>query len=774
MYNYLLIILLLFLSLQTQAQKANYPLAEKFSEENIRKTLKDNSMAVYPKFIHNSDKFWFDFTTEEGKQYYFVNPDKRELRLLFNPTDLAAGISKITHKAYHEKNLPLSNLEFSRDLSVITFTIEGKKFTYHTKSRKIEEASTRKLNGEEQQTEYSWMNFSPDKKYMIYAKGHNLYVRGNKYRGTDTTEIRLTWDGERFYSFARNEEDTTHSEAETSVRWFGNSRKAYLLRTDNRKVEEMAVVNALSKRPTVETYRYEIPGDKNVYQQELWIVDIEKKKAFPVKANKWPDQAIEVFHASPKGDKIYFERQKRTWEEAEFCVADTETGEVKVLIQETDKPFRDYHMRCAAVLNDGKDIIFRSERTGWGHYYHYDGEGHFKNVITSGSWVAGQIAAIDTLGRTLYFYGHGREKNSDPYYYMVYKAHIDREGVTLLSRENSQHKAIFSPSRKYFIDNFSRVDQAPHSLLKDNNGKIQLQLPQADVRRLYEMGWKAPERFTVKAADGITDLYGIMWKPADFDSTRQYPIISSVYPGPFYEYVITSFTPNDSYNTRLAQLGFIVVAMGHRGGSPMRGKFYHTYGHGNLRDYPLADDKYAIMQLANRYSFIDGDKVGIFGHSGGGFMATAAICTYPGFYTAAVASSGNHDNNIFNREWSELYHGVKETKTTGKDSISKQTEEYTYTCKVPTNLELAKNLQGHLLLVTGDMDKNVHPAHTLRMADALIKAGKNFDLLVLPGQGHGYFGNAGLFFERKLWAHFARYLLHDLSAGTETDFIQPK
>ena len=401
-------------------------------------------------------------------------------------------------------------------------------------------------------------------------------------------------------------------------------------------------------------------------------------------------------------------------------MVNTETLEVKELIHEVDKPYRDYHMQNTVILNDGKDILFRSERTGWGHYYHYDGEGRLKNVITSGPWVAGQVAAIDTVGRTIYLYGFGREKGVDPYYYMLYKASIDKEGVTLLTPENAQHGVSFLSSKRYFVDTYSRVDMEPKIVLRNNQGKMIMELAKPDTRRLKELGWRAPERFTVKAADGLTDIYGIMWKPADFDPNKKYPIISSVYPGPFFEYVNTSFRVDDSYNMRLAQLGFIVVAMGHRGGSPMRGKFYHRYGYGKLRDYPLADDKYAIEQLADRYAYIDLSKVGIFGHSGGGFMSTAALCTYPDFYTAAVSSAGNHDNNIFNRGWSEIYHGVKETAKKVKGKDGQDSTVYTYSCKVPTNMELAKRLKGHLLLVTGDMDKNVHPANTLRMVEALI------------------------------------------------------
>ena len=360
------------------------------------------------------------------------------------------------------------------------------------------------------------------------------------------------------------------------------------------------------------------------------------------------------------------------------------------------------------------------------------------------------------------------------YYARANKAKIDGHGqVEMLTPEQATHVVFFSKSGRYFVDNYSRADMEPRSVLRDNHGKVVLELVSPDLTRLYEMGWRMPEPFTVKAADGITDLYGFMWKPFDFDSTRVYPIISHVYPGPFTESIPLEFTVNTEYNAALAQVGFIVVTFGHRGGSPMRDKWYHTFGYNNLRDYPLADDKYGLEQLADRFSYIDKSKIGIFGHSGGGFMSTAALCTYPDFYTAAVSSAGNHDNNIYNRWWGETHHGVQEQKSfvkktvkdsvTGKDTVI-SVEEVRFETKIPTNMELAKNLRGHLMLVTGDMDNNVHPANTLRMADALLRAGKNFDLVILPGQSHGFFGLANEFFQRKLWYHFAKHLLGDYSS----------
>ena len=387
--------------------------------------------------------------------------------------------------------------------------------------------------------------------------------------------------------------------------------------------------------------------------------------------------------------------------------------------------------------------------------------------------VTGYINSIDTLKRKVYLYGYGKDKKVNPFYYMLYEVDIDKEGVTPLSTEDGQHNVSFLKSHNYYVDTYSRVDMEPKIMLKDRKGKVIMELAKPDLDLVYAAGWKKPENFVVKAADNVTDLYGVMWKPSNFDPEKKYPIISVVYPGPYFGFVPTNFTLDDSYCTRMAQLGFIVITVGHRGDTPMRGKAYHRYGYGNMRDYPLEDDKYAIEQLAQRHSFIDGKKVGIYGHSGGGFMAAAAICTYPDFYKAAVSCSGNHDNSIYNRGWGECYNGVREVEKVVKDSLGNETKEYEYKFRVKSNAEIAKNLKGHLMLVTGDMDKNVNPAHTYRMAQALIEAGKDFDMLVIPGAGHGY-GSADEYFEKKMYRFFAKHLLGDTRADYWGDINRSK
>lgn len=769
LFRYLcLAVALVSCNLAGAQQKANYQLAEKFRllEQN---PIDKYSTEVRPTFINDTDCFYYSFTTREGKKYYYVNPKKKEKRLLFDTDELLSKIAVYTKKAYSSADPHLS-FTFMKDNETIRIDFDRGLYTYniHTKElRQLDEKPTYKTG------DPYWMKYSPDSLYFLYASKDNLYFVGNPKKGQDTIPVQLTTDGMPDYTFNREDEGKMEGRfGAESAHWIPGSHRFYAVREDNRKVRDLWVINSLSKpSPELITYKAELAGDKNVTQYELLLGDIDKREVKKVDINRWPDQYIDVLYASKDGKRLYFQRYNRTWNQSDICEVDVETGKVRVVIHEENKPYLDYQMRNVSFLNDGKEILFRSERNGWGHYYLYDtATGNLKNQLTDGTWVAGPVAQIDTVGRKMYFYGYGREKEIDPYYYILYEAHLDRpNALRLLTPENASHEVSISPSCRYLVDSYSTVSQEPVNVVRNRNGKVIMTLEKPDLQPVYEMGWKAPERFKVKAADGVTDLYGVMWKPADFDSTKVYPIISNVYPGPFFEYVPTRFTINDVYNTRLAQLGFIVITVGHRGGTPMRGKAYHTYGYNNMRDYPLADDKYAIEQLAARYPFIDATKVGIYGHSGGGFMSAAAICTYPDFYSAAVSSAGNHDNRIYNKGFVEIHYGVDEKVTTTKDSLGVESKTYDYSVRVRPNQELAKNYKHGLLLFTGAIDQTVNPANTLRLVDALIKADKDFDMFVLPKCTHGFFGESESFFEHKMWRHFARLLLHDNSADCDID-----
>ncbi|WP_211145944.1 MULTISPECIES: S9 family peptidase [Bacteroides] len=757
----------LICNMASAQQKANYQLAEKFRLLTQNPIMK-YSTEVNPTFINDTDCFYYSFTTREGEKYYYVNPKKKEKRLLFDTPELLSKIAVYTKKAYSAADPHLS-FTFMKDNETIRLDFDRGLYTYNIRTKVLKKLDEKPIYKD---GDPYWKKYSPDSLYMLYASKDNLYFVGNPKKGQDTIPVQLTTDGGPDYTFNREDEGKMEGRfGAESAHWLPGTHRFYAVREDNRKVRDLWLINSLSKFPELTTYKAELAGDKDVTQYELLLGDVDKREVKKVDINRWPDQYIDVLYTTNDGKRLYFQRYNRSWNQSDICEVDVETGQVRVVIHEENKPYLDYQMRSVSFLKDGKEILFRSERNGWGHYYLYDtATGNLKNQVTDGTWVAGPIAKIDTVGRKFYFYGYGREKSIDPYYYILYEAKLDQlNDIRLLTPENASHEARISPSNHYIVDSYSTVSQEPVNVVRNSRGKVVMKLEKPDLQPVYEMGWKAPERFRVKAADGVTDLYGVMWKPADFDSTKVYPIISNVYPGPFFEYVPTRFTVNDVYNTRLAQLGFIVITVGHRGGTPMRGKAYHTYGYNNMRDYPLADDKYAIEQLAARYPFIDGTKVGIYGHSGGGFMSAAAICTYPDFYSAAVSSAGNHDNRIYNKGFVEIHFGVDEKVKTGKDSLGVEHTTYDYSVRVRPNQELAKNYKHGLLLFTGAVDNTVNPANTLRLIHALIKADKDFDMFVLPKCTHGFFGESEVFFEHKMWRHFARLLLNDHSADADID-----
>lgn len=768
LFRYLcLVAVALICSMASAQQKANYQLAEKFRLLTQNPIMK-YSTEVNPTFINDTDCFYYSFTTREGEKYYYVNPKKKEKRLLFDTPELLSKIAVYTKKAYSAA-APHLSFTFMKDNETIRLDFDRGLYTYNIRTKVLKKLDEKPIYKD---GDPYWKKYSPDSLYMLYASKDNLYFVGNPKKGQDTIPVQLTTDGGPDYTFNREDEGKMEGRfGAESAHWLPGTHRFYAVREDNRKVRDLWLINSLSKFPELTTYKAELAGDKDVTQYELLLGDVDKREVKKVDINRWPDQYIDVLYTTNDGKRLYFQRYNRSWNQSDICEVDVETGQVRVVIHEENKPYLDYQMRSVSFLKDGKEILFRSERNGWGHYYLYDtATGNLKNQVTDGTWVAGPIAKIDTVGRKFYFYGYGREKSIDPYYYILYEAKLDQlNAIRLLTPENASHEARISPSNHYIVDSYSTVSQEPVNVVRNSRGKVVMKLEKPDLQPVYEMGWKAPERFKVKAADGVTDLYGVMWKPADFDSTKVYPIISNVYPGPFFEYVPTRFTVNDVYNTRLAQLGFIVITVGHRGGTPMRGKAYHTYGYNNMRDYPLADDKYAIEQLAARYPFIDGTKVGIYGHSGGGFMSAAAICTYPDFYSAAVSSAGNHDNRIYNKGFVEIHFGVDEKVKTGKDSLGVEHTTYDYSVRVRPNQELAKNYKHGLLLFTGAVDNTVNPANTLRLVHALIKADKDFDMFVLPKCTHGFFGESEVFFEHKMWRHFARLLLNDHSADADID-----
>ena len=770
---------LLAISQFSNAQKADFKSAEKFRGDNL--TPKYGDLAVTANWIEESDIFWYSFKTSAGKNYFYVNAATKSKQPMFESKYMAAELHKLVHHPYNDLDLPIKDIKFDKKSTTkFTFIVDSTRFKFDIITQKL----SIKDSLWKEKKKPSWITYSSDSTWISYAKNHNLYLM--KAKDKDSVEIQLTTDGERYYSYARNSEDTTkNKKVKANAEWFKNSKKLYVEREDERKVKDLFVVDVLAQpRPKLQTYRYSMPGEEFVPQSELAIFDVETKKKVNVDLKKWKDQTINVEWSSQKSaDKLILIRKDRPLKHLDVCLVNAESGALSVLFSEETWPYFNDDYTRLSVLNEGNDIIWWSERTGWGQLYLYDGKGNLRNQITNGYFVTGRVERIDTIGRQVYFEAFGKEEGVHPYYSMKYKASIDKGALTLITKEGANHSFSMSKSNKYFVDTYSTVDKVPEAVMRDNNGNIIMKLETADISQLLKAGWKMPETIVVKAKDGVTDLYGVMYKPFNFDSTKKYPVISYVYPGPQTESVQYSFTVTGGKNVALAQLGFIVVNFGHRGGSPMRNSYYHTYGYNSLRDYPLADDKYGIEQLADKYKFIDINRVGIYGHSGGGFMSTAAILSYPDFYKVAVSSSGNHDNNIYNQWWGETHNGVTEIdkktarkqevkdslnrKQELKDSLNKKNEvEISFKGSVEKNQDIAKNLKGYLLLVTGDVDDNVHPGNTLRVVDALIKANKRFDFMMLPGQRHGY-GNEVPYFDRLMWYYFAEHLLGDYRTNVD-------
>ena len=787
-------------------EKANYELASRFSAKKINKMV--FSTSVRPNWFKTSDLFWYEYKTPQGNNWYVTDPGKGTRTELFDRDKLAADLTRIVKDPFDAQNLPLKDLKIKDD-QTFTFYIQSTEMVDKKEDKKEgdenKEGDIKKKGGKEPRLfffEYAWKtktltwledkekedpvprwaNISPNKEYVVFSRNFNLYwmdwenfEKARKDEKDSTiVEHQLTTEGTRDFAFGSGSQDfyadSTELNKRTGVRgliWSPDSKHFATIRSDETKVQDLFVVDVLAQpRPKLERYKYEMPGEKNMPQYSLVVFNMEDKTWKTIETAAFKDQTLELSYKPMEKRKMsdefqswewlgdesgfYFYRTSRDLKRIDLCRAEIAQDTALTVIEERLNTY--VETRPLFLVNKGKELIHWSEKTGWGHLYLYDNKGNEINAITSGPWHVEQILGVDEDSRTVYFTACGKDDGIDPYYEHLYAARLDGSQVRLLTPGEFHYTANMSDTKKYFIMNRSRVDFAPVSELYDNTGKKILTLEETDLTLLTEAGYKFPERFKVKAADGVTDLHGIMYKPFDFDPERKYPIITYVYPGPQVEGPGQAWSQRMDRLDRLAQMGFIVITVGNRGGHPNRSKWYHNFGYGNLRDYGLEDQKYAIEQLASRHSFIDVSRVGIHGHSGGGFMSTAAILQYPHFFKVAVSCAGNHENNIYNRWWSEKHHGVLEEITAKGDT--------TFKYNIDTNSELAKNLSGRLLLIHGDIDNNVHPGNTLRVANALIRANKRFDMLILPGQRHG-FGDMTEYFFWRMADYFSRYLLGD-------------
>ncbi len=794
--NLAVALMALWLPSIAQNRLPGYLQAEKFTLPKLQTML--FSTTIDPHWFQQGNCFWYSYKTSEGDFWYVVDPTARTQKPLFDRDELASQLTLIVQDPFEARHLPIRHLKAKEDGHTFTFDVtstrdkkkdpskkeankkeeaDGKEVFYFSYDYKTQQLTHLKDKEKEDKTP-EWASISPDGQTILFAKDMNLYRMSRadfekaKKNEKDSTivETQLTRDGQPDFGYGipwnMLNTDTLCNGSRRSVWgvWSPDSKHFALTVTDNRKVKPLWVINAMAQpRPTLETYKYHMPGEAEAPIEHLYVFNLTDNSRQEIKVDAYKDQTLDL-QSKPllqkdrdkeerpriwAGDNTHFylTRLSRDLHRIDVCSYTLGQDSIVPLIEERMNTYQE--TRPLGVVKGGNELIQWSERDGWAHLYLYDGKGNLKNRITHGPWHVEEVLKIDEATRTIYFTANGREADENPYYEHLYRVGFDGSGLKLLTEGDYFHRVEVDDDARYVVDNFSRVNTIPCAVLKDNTGKQVMKLQESDFSQLLAAGYRFPEPFKVKAADGVTDLYGVMFKPFDFDSTKVYPIIDYVYPGPQVEAVNYPFTRMSVRTDRLAQAGFIVITVGQRGGHPSRSKWYHNYGYGNMRDYPLADHKYAIEQLANRYSYIDIDRVGIHGHSGGGFMSTAAMCQYPDFFKVAVSCAGNHDNNIFNRWWSETHHGVKEVVDEKGDT--------TFVYKIATNPQIAGNLKGHLLLVHGDIDDNVHPANTMRVVDALIRAGKRFDMLMLPQQRH-HFGDMDEYFYWRMVDYFSEYL----------------
>lgn len=594
---------------------------------------------------------------------------------------------------------------------------------------------------------------SPDGKRAAYIKDYNLWVRDL----ATNQEKQLTTDGVKDFGYATDNAGWASSDRAILL-WSPDSKKIATQQQDERNVGEMYLVTTPvdGGHPQLRQWKYPLPGDSVVQMLHRVIIDVDAGKVVRLqlppeyhRATLGDNISMNDYNWSPDGTKLALVSTGRDHKDAIFRVADAATGAVRTVFEERVPTH--FEARTGwRVIWPTNEVIWYSQRDDWGQLYLYDmNTGAMKRKITTGEGPVTQIARIDHDARTIFYGANGREPGQDPYLTHYYRIGIDGGAQISLTPGDGTHDIQLSPSGKYLVDTYSKADTPPQVALRDaTDGKLILPLEKMDISKLVASGWKPPMLIKAKAADGKTDLYGQMFVPSKLDRTKKYPIINQAYPGPQSGSVGSrAFTAARGDKQALAELGFIVVSIDGRG-TPGRSKSFHDYYYGKMgRDNTIPDQVAAMKDLAKQYPYIDIDKAAMWGHSGGGFITAGAMFHYPDFFKVGIAESGNHDQRQYEDDWGERYQGLLVRNPDGTDNYD-----------VEANQKYAKNLKGKLLLAHGAMDNNVPPYNTLLVADALIKANKDFDLLMLPNQAHG-FGSASNYMMRRRWDYFVKHLL---------------
>jgi dipeptidyl-peptidase 4 len=759
----LLVVLAAPLFAQPRALTADdYARAEKFMGYNTTPLIYRN--AVRPNWLAD-ERFWYRVTTPAGSEFIVVDPAKGTRAPAFDHTKLAVALTAVANQKYEATALPFTEIELSPDLQTVSFNAAGRHWKCASTGASCESDGVATggrggggrggRGGGRGGAGGRAESLSPDGKRAVFIRDWNLWVRD----AAGGNERQLTKDGVKDFGYATDNAGWTNSDRPI-VKWSPDGKKIATYQQDQRGVGEMYLVNTAVGHPTLRAWKYPLPGDETVTMIQRVVVDVDAGSV--TRFQMPPDQHRsslcddiqcrggdwEDVQWSTDGAHIAFVSTSRDHKQENLRIADTATGAVRDVLEEKVPTFFEsgngrVNWRYLPKTNE---IIWFSEKDNWGHLYLYDAAtGKLKNRITTGDGNVSQLIRVDEDARVLYFLGVGREPNRDPYFQFLYRVNMDGKGLTLLTPENANHEITLSPSGKYFVDSYSKPDAPQVAVVRDATGKLLGTLEKADISKLLSVGWKPPVPITVKARDRQTDLYGLMFQPTNLDPNKKYPIVNHIYPGPQTGSVGSrSFTAARGDCQALAELGFIVVEIDGMG-TPWRSKKFHEAYFGDMGDNTLPDQVAGMKQLAEKYKYIDIDRAGIYGHSGGGYAAAGGMFRFPDFFKVGISEAGNHDNREYEDDWAEKWTGLLKKTPDGTNYDSQ------------ANQNVAQNLKGKLLLAHGTMDNNVPPYNTLLVVDALIKANKDFDLLLLPNRNHG-FGNEP-YMVRRRWDYFVKNLL---------------
>lgn len=705
-----------------------YELREKYNSKHVFYS------NVNPQWIDGTNLFWYVRNTPEGNEYVKVDAGKQKRTALFDQQKLSAALESSTGKDVDPMQLPIQRCHVTPEADTLRFVYEGKRWCFDIRRNRLTDEGQLPAPGRQRH----WMEVddekggapvtSPDGKYVAFIKNDNICVR----EVATGKETQLSQDGTpgNYYS--------------SYIQWSPDSKlvAAFRIRpAQKRYVYYVESSPADQLQPKLHKQEYAKPGDELAFKVPC-IYGVENgKRLIPLTdlfSHQYEIYALQ-WNSDSKG--ITFEYNERGHKVYRVLEVSAEDGSVRPLIEEKEEKYVNYPRIFRHFLADGKRIIWSSERDNYNHLYMYDrATARPTHQITKGEWYVREVQYVDEENQQIYFSANGMNKDEDPYLIHYYRIGFDGKGLTALTPEEGMHKAWYSSDYKYLVDVYSKVDQAPVAVVRSAaDGKIVMPLEKADIAQLTANGWKAPEVFTAKGRDGKTDMWGIIYRPSNFDPAKKYPVIEYIYSGPGDQYVPKTFSSYNWWMTSLAELGFIVVQVDGMTTS-FRSKEFEEVCYKNLKDAGLPDHIAWIKAAAQKYPYMDIDRVGIFGCSAGGQESTTAVLLHPEFYKAAYSACGCHDNRMDKIWWNELWMGYPVD-----DSY-----------KECSNVENAHLLQRPLMLVVGEMDDNVDPASTMQVVNALIKANKDFELVVIPGAHHTMGEDFG---EHKRYDFFVRNLM---------------